>query len=149
MFDLNQLQAVVRLFEASPLTSLDLEGPAGRLRLTKAASGVVTRVSSPASASDAASEAPAAMAPAPALAVTPIAAPLAGVFRAGHPMRAAPFVAAGDRVRAGDVVGLLQVGVLLAPVVAPADGRVGDAVAADGATVGYGTPLLALAAPRD
>jgi biotin carboxyl carrier protein len=39
-------------------------------------------------------------------------------------------------------VGLLQIGPLLLPVIAPVAGRVARRLADDGATVGFGAPLI-------
>jgi acetyl-CoA carboxylase biotin carboxyl carrier protein len=47
-------------------------------------------------------------------------------------------------VAQGAVIGLLQVGVLLIPVVAPCAGVVAGHLVADGAVVDYGTKLIAL-----
>ena len=68
----------------------------------------------------------------------------AGIFLSAHPARSTPLVSAGDHVKPGDVVGLLQIAQLCVPVVASADGMVMRLCVAHGATVGYGTPLLEL-----
>jgi acetyl-CoA carboxylase biotin carboxyl carrier protein len=69
-------------------------------------------------------------------------APSVGVLRHRHPLREAALAPPGTRVRAGQPLALLQVGGLLLPVPAPADGVVARHVAADGAIVGYGDPLV-------
>jgi acetyl-CoA carboxylase biotin carboxyl carrier protein len=71
-------------------------------------------------------------------------APGVGIFRHAHPATGRPVAEAGDAVRKGDVVGLLQVGPRLKAALAPADGVLGPPLADDGALVGYGTPLYAL-----
>ena len=68
----------------------------------------------------------------------------AGIFLSTHPARSTPLVSAGDHVKPGDVVGLLQIAQLCVPVVASADGMVMRLCVAHGAMVGYGTPLLEL-----
>ncbi|AXL48706.1 acetyl-CoA carboxylase biotin carboxyl carrier protein subunit [Paraburkholderia caffeinilytica] len=68
----------------------------------------------------------------------------AGIFLSAHPARSMPLVSAGDRVKPGDIVGLLQIAQLCVPVVASADGVVTRLCVAHGTTVGYGTPLLEL-----
>lgn len=55
-----------------------------------------------------------------------------------------PLVRIGARVEAGQTVGLLKIGPLLLPVAAPQAGIVDGVHVADGAAVGYGTPLLEL-----
>jgi len=68
----------------------------------------------------------------------------AGVFTAIHPLRSTPFVAVGDTVRKDDVLGLLKIGQVYAPVTAPADGVVTRIIAVDGALLGFGAPVLVL-----
>jgi acetyl-CoA carboxylase biotin carboxyl carrier protein len=66
---------------------------------------------------------------------------VAGHFLAAHPWRDEPFVAPGQPIEAGAIVGLVKIGLLYAPVVAPAAGIVDAVIAETGATVGYGTPI--------
>lgn len=76
-----------------------------------------------------------------------VTAPSVGVFLTAHPVdrgTAVPLARVGGRVEAGQALGLLQVGVLLLPVVAPRAGIVAALRARTGATVGYGTPLVDL-----
>jgi acetyl-CoA carboxylase biotin carboxyl carrier protein len=67
-----------------------------------------------------------------------------GVFLDGHPQRGEPLASPGTRVRAGQAVGLLQIGALLLPVTAPHDGTALATLVASGTAVGYGTPLIEL-----
>ena len=67
-----------------------------------------------------------------------------GVFLHAHPCATVPFVRAGIEVLAGQTLGLLRNGVLLLPVVASRAGTVAALRAGDGATVGYGAPLVEL-----
>lgn len=67
-----------------------------------------------------------------------------GVFLHGHPLRREPLASSGTAARAGQVLGLLQIGALLLPVTAPQDGIVRDMLVAQGTAVGYGTPLVEL-----
>ena len=66
---------------------------------------------------------------------------IAGHFLAAHPWRAKPFVEPGQRIEAGAIVGLVKVGLIYAPVVAPSSGIVDAVLAETGALVGYGTPV--------
>jgi len=67
-----------------------------------------------------------------------------GVFLHRHPLRNTPLAEAGDTVRAGQVVGLLQIGALLLPVTSPCDAIVAGPLVEHGATVGYGDQLVDL-----
>jgi acetyl-CoA carboxylase biotin carboxyl carrier protein len=65
-----------------------------------------------------------------------------GVFRHAHPLHAAALAPIGEPVPAGRAVGLLQIGPLLLPVIAPVAGRVARWLADDGAAVGFGAALI-------
>lgn len=71
--------------------------------------------------------------------------PSTGIFVTTHPDRAAPQAAIGDRVEAGNVVGLLQIAELYRPVVAERGGVISAIHAEPGGLVGYGAPLFELA----
>jgi acetyl-CoA carboxylase biotin carboxyl carrier protein len=77
-----------------------------------------------------------------------IRAPSVGVFRVRHPMHDTPLVATGHPVEPGDVVGLIQVGMLFLHVLAPTGGVVAGVLAVDGDVVGYGAPLFRLTEAR-
>ena len=67
-------------------------------------------------------------------------APCAGVWLSRHP-QGGVFAQAGQRVQAGQMVGLLQIGLVLAPVLAPVAGTVVETLEASGTCVGYGARL--------
>jgi acetyl-CoA carboxylase biotin carboxyl carrier protein len=66
------------------------------------------------------------------------------VFRHSHPLHTAPLVWPGADVRAGQPLGLLQIGALLLPVTAPKDATLVTMLIADGESVGYATALIEL-----
>ncbi|MGY4285175.1 acetyl-CoA carboxylase biotin carboxyl carrier protein [Bradyrhizobium sp. LM2.7] len=66
---------------------------------------------------------------------------VAGHFLAAHPWREQPFVAPGQRIEAGAIIGLVKIGLLYAPVISPAAGTVDVVIAETGAMVGYGTSI--------
>lgn len=74
-----------------------------------------------------------------------VAAELPGIFLVKHPHGAAPLTPIGGRVRSGDLVGLIQVGSIYAPVIAGCDGTLAKVRAAPGTLVGFGTPLFEIA----
>jgi len=73
-----------------------------------------------------------------------IRAPSLGVFLQSHPLAAVPLARIGQRVEAGQTIGLLKIGPLLLPVTAPQAGIVDSIHAADGLAVGYGAQLFDL-----
>ena len=72
-----------------------------------------------------------------------------GRFQLAHPLRTEPLVTPGDVVSAGQVIGLLRAGPLLLPITAPEAGTVDSFCAADGSTVDYGAPLVAMSLAKD
>ena len=68
----------------------------------------------------------------------------AGIFQTTHPMRDAALVNVGDAVNKNDVVGLLKIGLIYAPVIAPIDGVVSRIVATDAEMLGFGSAVLEL-----
>ncbi|SEB09034.1 biotin/lipoyl-containing protein [Variovorax sp. YR216] len=71
-------------------------------------------------------------------------APNVGVFLQAHPLHDKPVVRMGERVKAGQGLGLLRIGPLLLPVTAPTAGQVTGVREDTGAAVGYGTALFEL-----
>jgi acetyl-CoA carboxylase biotin carboxyl carrier protein len=83
---------------------------------------------------------------APDPAPTVVTASSVGAFLHAHPLHDAPVVRPGERVAAGQDLGLLRIGPLLLPVDAPVAGRVTLVHVETGHTVGYGTALFDLSA---
>nr|WP_245713034.1 biotin/lipoyl-containing protein [Micromonospora nigra] len=71
-------------------------------------------------------------------------APMVGTFHCAPEPGAAPYVAVGDRVRPGQVVGIVEAMKLMNEVTAERAGRVAEVLAVDGQPVEYDQPLLAL-----
>lgn len=135
-----QLQQLATWLAGTDIALLELRTPEGTLRLGRqgASSGeIVQRAAGAAGVAGVAGAAPA-----PAVA----AASSVGLFLHRHPLHAAPLVRIGERVPAGQLLGLLQIGPLLLPVHAPLDGVVAAMRAAAGQAVGYGAALVELQA---
>ncbi|MBR0712431.1 acetyl-CoA carboxylase biotin carboxyl carrier protein subunit [Bradyrhizobium liaoningense] len=128
--EMTDVERLAQILERSGVDAIEIEEPGLSLKL------VVEK-----SARMAASPTPAAAA-GPATDHSVLAkANVAGHFLAAHPWRDKPFVAPGQRIEAGAIVGLVKIGLLYAPIVAPAAGTVDAVIAETGATVGYGTPI--------
>jgi acetyl-CoA carboxylase biotin carboxyl carrier protein len=74
-----------------------------------------------------------------------VAAEMPGLFLVRHPQHAGPMVAPGAAVRAGDVVALIQIGSIYAPVTASTDGTLAKILTVPQTLVGFGTPLFEIA----
>ncbi|WP_442791965.1 acetyl-CoA carboxylase biotin carboxyl carrier protein [Micromonospora sp. NBC_01740] len=70
--------------------------------------------------------------------------PIVGTFYRAPEPGAAPFVAVGDLVRPGQVIGIVEAMKLMNEVTADRGGRVVEVLAADGQPVEYDQPLVAL-----
>jgi acetyl-CoA carboxylase biotin carboxyl carrier protein len=73
-------------------------------------------------------------------------APCVGVFLHRHPLRSEDLAPAGGTVRTGQIIGLLQIGALLLPLSAPADGVVIEHLVRHGGISGYADELIILQA---
>jgi biotin carboxyl carrier protein len=65
-----------------------------------------------------------------------------GIFHSAHPLGLVPAIEEGSHVRAGQIVGFLQVGPIIRPVLTPSDAIIGAKLVEDEATVGFGQPLF-------
>ena len=119
----DQIAFLSACLEGTDIGLLELSTKQGDIRLRRNGSGNI----------EAAGSAP-----------TDILAPSVGVFRRCHALHTQPLAQAGQRVTAGDPVGLLQIGALLVHVTAPHDGIVLEVLADDGQAVGYGTALVCI-----
>ena len=118
---------------ATDIAVLELRGPDGHIRLRHDGA----RVESIEDAAPALLDTTNAHVP-----LLTVAACSVGVFLHCHPLHTTPLARPGAIVRAGQPLGLLQIGSLLLPVTAPKDATVIGALVADGETVGFATPLV-------
>ncbi|MGN0317414.1 MAG: acetyl-CoA carboxylase biotin carboxyl carrier protein [Lachnospira sp.] len=75
---------------------------------------------------------------------TPIKAPLVGTFYKAPTPQDAPFVTVGQKVKKGDVIGIIEAMKLMNEVVAPCDGEVSEILAEDGKLVQFNQVLVVL-----
>ncbi|VTU23664.1 acetyl-CoA carboxylase biotin carboxyl carrier protein subunit [Variovorax sp. PBL-H6] len=138
----DELREIAGWMAAADIGFLELRMPEGTFRLARRGHDVVALEGCP--HSDARLDHPtAARACADSPPVTAIAASV-GVFLRAHPDASSPFVREGLRVQAGQILGLLRIGVLLLPVTAPRAGKVSALHVEDCAPVGYGAALVDL-----
>lgn len=123
-----QLRQMAEWLAGTDIGLLELRTPHGMVRLGRNGSpaGEVVQLNEPAP--------------------TVVTASSVGAFLHAHPLHEAPVVRPGERVTAGQDLGLLQIGPLLLPVDAPVAGRVSLVHVETGRAVGYGTALFDLRA---
>ena len=128
-----EIERLVRRLEGSDITALTVTDDTSSLTL-RLAPGLAER----------AAGTPTVDASPPTPPATPtLRAKAIGLLRLRHP-EAANAPVFPRAVMEGDIVAFLQAGPLLLPVVAEADGSIGEPLVADGGLVGYGTPLFPL-----
>jgi biotin carboxyl carrier protein len=131
--EIAELEQIARWLEEAGLGLIEITGPHGSVRITMEGQGaIVDRSGVPAPSAD------------PADLLVTAASP--GTFCDQHPTRTAPLAPEASAVRAGDIIGLVEVGGIYAPVAAPADGILARRLVAPGTLISYGTPLFDLTA---
>ena len=129
-----QVRELAAWLAATDIGLLELRMPEGVLRLGRAGAAGAEIVQLDAQDEGASPAAP------PCIAV----APSVGVFLRAHPLHAVPLSGPGERVSAGQALGLMKIGPLLLPVTAPQSGVLIAFLVPDGQSVGWGTALVEL-----
>lgn len=137
--ELESIYALIERFERSSITGLELEQNGTRLKLEKAAAVAAA----PAAAAAVAVAAPAA-APqqAPQEEGEYIKAPLVGTFYTAAGPDAAPFVQAGDKVRKGQTVCILEAMKAMSEIPAPMDCVIEEVLLDNGSLAAFDAPLF-------
>ena len=132
--DLESIYALMERFERSSLTGLELEQNGTRLKLdrTVTAAPAAAPVLSAPPADQAAQEDRAEY----------IKAPLVGTFYAASGPDSAPFVKAGDQVRKGQTVCILEAMKMMSEIPAPMDCVIEEVLMDNGSLAGFDAPLF-------
>ena len=141
--DLESIYALMERFERSTLTGLELEQNGTRLKLDRTVTAAPAAAAPSPAAVPVPSAAPAAQPPQESGAEY-IKAPLVGTFYAASGPDSAPFVQAGDRVKKGQTVCILEAMKMEIEVSAPVDGTVKSVAVNVGATVNTDDLLVTL-----
>ena len=134
--ELKDIFALLDRFDRSAAAVLDLEMDKTRLRLEKAGAG------SAAHAAPAPAAAPAAVSEIPAPSGTFLKAPLVGTFYASPAPGEPPFVKAGDTVKKGQTVCVLEAMKMMSEVPAPWDCVIEEVLMQDGDLAAFDAPLF-------
>ncbi|CEF48577.1 unnamed protein product [uncultured bacterium] len=131
----DQLDKLSAWMAEAGIDELELTGPNFRLRLD--GGGLQAH-------DDRASDRPSDAIPAQKPVNNVVAASTVGLFLHRHPLQETALAPEGTPVRAGQALGLLRIGPLLVPVIAPRDGIAGAILVAHETVVGFGTGLVEL-----
>jgi len=153
MVNIEEIKALVQLFEASSLSELSLQRDGAQLTLKRVAAGqVVSSASAPAPAmtppaSELAMPTEAlhnASSHAPAQNGHAVTSPLVGTFYSRPSPDEAPYVDAGSEVKKGDTLCIVEAMKVMNEIKADLNGTVLDVLVEDAAIVEYGQPLIVL-----
>ena len=129
-----EIKELISCFENSSLQTMKLSTQEFTIELSRG--GV------PASAAPVAAAAPAVPAPAPEADGKVVTAPLVGTFYAAPAPEKPPFVRAGDRVKKGDTLCLIEAMKMMSEIPAPCDCVIEAVLKESGELVSFGEPLL-------
>lgn len=157
--DLEQVESIFERFCASELASLELDFEDVHLKMTRPSAHPVSTVQVPAAAPAVAQYAAPAAVAAPEVAaapaapaaeesaqnVTPVKAPLVGVFYAAPSPTSDPYVTVGSKVRAGQVVCIVEAMKVMNEIKAPVDGTVVRINVENAQTVAFDDVIMEIA----
>ena len=135
--DLESIYALMERFERSTLTGLELEQNGTRLKLDRTVTAAPAAAAPSPAAVPVPSAAPAAQPP-----QEYIKAPLVGTFYAASGPDSAPFVQAGDRVKKGQTVCILEAMKMMSEIPAPMDCVIEEVLMDNGSLAGFDAPLF-------
>ena len=143
--ELEELYALMERFARSGLTDLEWEREGEKIALRRSAAPVVVSAPSAAPAVQAAPAQAEAAAPVPAAGQDQgetVNAPLVGTFYAASGPDSAPFVQAGDRVKKGQTVCILEAMKMMSEIPAPMDCVIEEVLMDNGSLAGFDAPLF-------
>jgi acetyl-CoA carboxylase biotin carboxyl carrier protein len=145
--DTQVVRELAELLKETDLSEIECEVGAVKIRVTRSIAPVVQQAVVAPSAAAPVSAAPIGgveSAPAPAVAIDAVKAPMVGtVYMAPEP-GAAPFVKVGDTIKEGDTLLLIEAMKTFNPVRANKSGVIKDILVADGKPVEYDEPLVVI-----
>ncbi|WP_408873442.1 acetyl-CoA carboxylase biotin carboxyl carrier protein [Gluconobacter roseus] len=147
--DISQIRRLIDLMAQAPIAELEIEENGRKIRLAKGGgkTGMSPVAAAPApveAKAPVASAAPLPVPTVPKVAETIVTAPSYGVFHLAPSPDAPPYVTIGQKVEAGQQIGLLEAMKVFNPVRATAAGVVEEILVAAGTEVDMGTPLFRL-----
>ena len=142
------VRELAELLGETGLTEIEVEEGDRRIRLSRemiAAPAATVSVPAPAAAAPVAAAAPAApAAPAPTDLTNAVKSPMVGTAYMASDPNSPPFIAVGDKVKAGDTLLIVEAMKVMNPITAPKDGTVGEVLVDNGEPVEFDQPLVIL-----
>ena len=142
--DTDLVRELAELLSANELTEIEVEDGDRKIKVRREAAPLIA-------AAPYAAPAPAVAAPGPASAPAPAAdeipanavkSPMVGTCFLSPQPGAAPFIAVGDSVKAGDTLLIIEAMKVMNPITAPAAGTVKQVLVSDGQPVEFDQPLV-------
>jgi len=143
--NIQEIQALIKEFESSILTSLEIEIDNVKVKMTK--QGPLSPILSPVQESDIRrEEVPSPLIPSHGTGhgCVPVKSPLVGTFYAASTPKGEPFVKVGQKIAKGDTVCIIEAMKLLNEILSPVSGIVERIDVTNGQVVGYDQVLITI-----
>ena len=141
----NDIRNYARIMQEMDLTGLEIREDNVTIRLERNLSSSPSVAQIPVPSAPAAAEVlPSVQPGADDRTVYTVTSPMVGVFYAAPAENADPFVNKGDRVHAGNTLGIIEAMKLMNEITAEEDGVIDEICVKNGQVVEYGTPLFRL-----
>lgn len=134
--ELNELQQLITSMESCGMRSLELRRPGENLKLALTFHEAIPAQLGKVTVGDEAANFPLAATG------TTVHTEAAGQFMASHPMCDTPLAQVGRTVKKNEIVGLLKIGPIYAPISATAEGFVSQIFAMESTLLGFGARVL-------
>lgn len=145
---LKEIQSIIKDFETSSLTILELETDTVKLKLSKNKDAVVSVADEKSSAIVPAKITQTQVEPSNSQALnlptTPIKSPLVGTYYEAATPGAKPFISAGERVKKGQVVCIIEAMKIMNEITSPVEGVVEKVFFKNGEVVGFDDTLFTI-----
>ncbi len=144
--DLKELEKLIKLFEASKITILELDENGTKIKLSKNKNDII--IGNNSQSSEVLNTAPVQASENEAEAIdikgTVVKSPLVGTYHEAPYKDASPFVKVGDKVKKGEKLCIIEAMKVMNEITAPADGVIKKIYASDGDMVEYGKELFVI-----
>ena len=147
--DLRKLKTLIDLVSESNISELEITEAEGKVRIVKAGAAPVALVAAAAPVAPAAAPAAPAAAATPAPVVAPpagkvVKSPMVGTFYRAASPGAKPFADAGDAIKAGQPICIIEAMKIMNEIESDVEGRVVQILCENGQAVEFGQPLFVL-----